>query len=450
MTLLRSGSATDTGLVRSVNQDLAVETGTLFAVADGMGGHAGGEVAARLAVDTLTVAFGAKPTGSGLSEAVNEANRVVFEHSLDNAELRGMGTTLTAAALVNEDDRDVIALVNVGDSRSYRFHDGELTQITVDHSLAEEMVRTGEISESEAAVHPHRHILTRALGVAEDVVVDLWRIQPTRGDRYLLCSDGLTNELEPAQIAEVLDTVSDPQAAADLLVRAARTHGGSDNITVVVVDVVLDDEQGGADGPGPVVAAVAPDFRTAAGGAVAEAPTGTGTEDVEVLSGPEPLKPKFRDRWRARRRARRAARGRRLVTVRTLLFVVLVAAIVAGAFYAIRWYDTNAYYVQVNNNELMIYHGRLGGGVLYKPVEVERTGVTTADIPAYAVAGLVTGIQESSLKAAQAYVAGLVATHHQDVCSQTPTAPGCTPTPTTTTLPVAPGATSTTTTTKVP
>ena len=146
MTLLRSGSATDTGLVRSVNQDLAVETGTLFAVADGMGGHAGGEVAARLAVDTLTVAFGAKPTGAGLSEAVNEANRVVFEHSLDNPELRGMGTTLTAAALVNEDGRDVIALVNVGDSRSYRFHDGELTQITVDHSLAEEMVRSGEIS----------------------------------------------------------------------------------------------------------------------------------------------------------------------------------------------------------------------------------------------------------------------------------------------------------------
>ena len=91
-----------------------------------MGGHAGGEVAARLAVDTLTVAFGAKPTGAGLSEAVSEANRVVFEHSLDNPDLRGMGTTMTAAALVNEDGRDVIALVNVGDSRSYRFHDGQL------------------------------------------------------------------------------------------------------------------------------------------------------------------------------------------------------------------------------------------------------------------------------------------------------------------------------------
>ncbi len=449
MTLLRSGSATDTGLVRSVNQDLAVETGTLFAVADGMGGHAGGEVAARLAVDTLTVAFGAKPTGAGLSEAVNEANRVVFEQSLDNAELRGMGTTMTAAALVNEDGRDIIALVNVGDSRSYRFHEGELTQITVDHSLAEEMVRSGEISESEAAVHPHRHILTRALGVADDVTVDLWRIQPTRGDRFVLCSDGLTNELEPGQIAEVLATVPDPQVAADLLVRAARTHGGSDNITVVVVDVVLDDEQEGVDDAVPAVAAVAADFRTAAEepvGGSPDAPGAEGPEDVEVLPGPELLKPKFRDRWRARRKARRAARGRRLVTVRTLLFVVLVGAVAFGAYYAVRWYDTNAYYVQVNNNELMIYHGRVGGGVLYKPVEVERTGVTTADIPAYAVPGLVTGVQEDSLKAAQTYVAGLVATQHQAVCTQNPAAPGCTPT--TTTLPVAPGAP--TTTTKVP
>jgi PPM family protein phosphatase len=450
MTLLRSGSATDTGLVRSVNQDLAVETGTLFAVADGMGGHAGGEVAARLAVDTLTVAFGSRPSGAGLSEAVNEANRVVHEHSLDNPELRGMGTTLTAAALVNEDGRDVIALVNVGDSRSYRFHDGELTQITVDHSLAEEMVRSGEISESEAAVHPHRHILTRALGVADDVAVDLWRIQPTRGDRFLLCSDGLTNELESEQIAEVLGTVPDPQIAADLLVRAARTHGGSDNITVVVVDVVLDDEPDGVpvDGPvAPAVAAVAADFRTAAEESEPSAPTPAGVEgpaeeDVDVLPGPEPLRPGFRDRWRARRKARRAARGRRLITVRTVLFAVLLGAIVFGAYYAVRWYDTNAYYVQVNNNELMIYHGRVGGGVLYKPVEVQRTGVTTADIPAYAVAGLVKGIQEDSLRAAQTYVAGLVATQREAVCAQNPTAPICATTGT-----GVPGTTGTTTTT---
>ena len=447
MTLLRSGSATDTGLVRSVNQDLAVVTGTLFAVADGMGGHAGGEVAARLAVDTLTVAFGSKPTGSGLSEAVSEANRVVFEHSLDNPELRGMGTTMTAAALVNEDGRDVIALVNVGDSRSYRFHDGLLSQITVDHSLAEEMVRTGELSQSEAAVHPHRHILTRALGVSDDVAVDLWRIQPSRGDRFLLCSDGLTNELDETQIAEVLSTVADPQEAADLLVRAARTHGGSDNITVVVVDVVLDDDEGGGP-PAEAVAAVAPDFRTSTDGGEPP-PPGADDDVVAVLPGPEPLKPKLRDRWRARRKARRAARGRRLITIRTVLFVVILAAILFGAWYAVRWYDTNAYYVQVNDNELMIFHGRVGGGVLYKPVEVERTGYTTADVPPYTIPQLTTGVQEDSLQAAQSYVAGLVASQQATVCAQTPTPAGCPPT-TSTTVPSVTPTTATTTTTKAP
>jgi serine/threonine protein phosphatase PrpC len=435
VTLLRSGSATDTGLVRSINQDLAVETGTLFAVADGMGGHAGGEVAARLAVDTLTVAFGAKPTGAGLSEAVTEANRVVFEHSLDNPDLRGMGTTMTAAALVNEVGKDVIALVNVGDSRSYRFHDGLLAQITVDHSLAEEMVRSGEISAAEAAVHPHRHILTRALGVSEDVVVDLWRIQPSRGDRFLLCSDGLTNELEPLQITEVLATVPDPQIAADLLVRAARTHGGSDNITVVVVDVVVGEED---QVDMPAVAAVAADFSSPAPeeGAVAEPLAELDSEaddSVAVLSGPEPLRPSFRSRWRARRKRRRADRGRRLITVRTVLFAVVLVGILSAAFYAVRWYDTNAYYIQVNNNELMIYHGRVGGGVLYQPVRVERTGFTTADVPAYALAQLCDGVQEDSLKAAQAYVANLALTQRKATGVQNPLASGCPATTTTTT-----------------
>jgi serine/threonine protein phosphatase PrpC len=426
VTLLRSGSATDTGLVRSVNQDLAVETGTLFAVADGMGGHAGGEVAARLAVDTLTVAFGAKPTGAGLSEAVSEANRVVFEHSLDNPDLRGMGTTMTAAALVNEDGKDVIALVNVGDSRSYRFHDGQLAQITVDHSLAEEMVRSGEISEAEAEVHPHRHILTRALGVSDDVVVDIWRIQPSRGDRFLLCSDGLTNELESPQITEVLATVPDPQIAADLLVRAARTHGGSDNITVVVIDVVIGEAD---EADVPAVAAVAADFTSPA--PEEEVPAEPAAEPVDVLPGPEPLRPSLRARWRARRKSRRAARGRRPITVRTVLFAVILVGIVYAAFYAVRWYDTNAYYIQVNNNELMIYHGRIGGGVLYKPVEVERTGVTTADVPAYTLAQLQAGVQEDSLQAAQRYVANLVATQKMATCAQNPFTPGCA-TPTTT------------------
>ena len=401
MTLLRSGSATDTGLVRSVNQDLAVETPTLFAVADGMGGHAGGEVASRLAVDALTLAFGRQPSGSGLSEAVSEANDVVWQHSLENPELRGMGTTMTAIALVNEEGEDVLALVNVGDSRSYRFHDGEISQITTDHSLAEEMVRTGELTSSEAAVHPHRHILTRALGVSSQVAVDLWRIRPVRGDRYLLCSDGLTNELDADQISEVLSSVGDPSRAAELLVQAARTHGGSDNITVVVVDVVVGEEE--AADPADTVAAVNSDFAPAA------TPDEAGPEAERYpASVAEEQPPSRRERRRARRRERRMARGRRLITFRTLLFVVLLGALVAGAFFAVRWYNTNSYFVGVHDNELVIYQGRIGGFLWYHPTEVERTGVTIADVPSTYVAALQAGVEEDSVGAARSYVTNLV------------------------------------------
>ena len=402
MTLLRSGSATDTGLVRSVNQDLAVETPTLFAVADGMGGHAGGEVASRLAVDALAAAFGRQPTGAGLSDAVTDANSVVWQHSLDNPELRGMGTTLTAVALVNEDGHDVLALVNVGDSRCYRFHDGEIAQITTDHSLAEEMVRSGEMTSAEAAVHPHRHIVTRALGVSADVSVDLWRIQPVRGDRFLLCSDGLTNELTTEQISEVLSSVTDPGKAAELLVQAARTHGGSDNITAVVVDVVVGED---GDDSAPAVAAVDSDFAVPA----VPPPEGADSSDevypVSVADEPAPSR---RERRRAKRRAKRLARGRRLITFRTLLFVVLLAAVVVGGFAAIRWYDINSYFVGVDNNELVIYQGRIGGFLWYHPVVVQRTGVTTADVPAIYLQPLQDGVEETSVANARAYISTLV------------------------------------------
>jgi serine/threonine protein phosphatase PrpC len=438
MTLLRSGSATDTGLVRSVNQDLAVETSTLFAVADGMGGHAGGEVAARLAVDALAVAFGRQPTGAGLSQAVTEANAVVWQHSQENPELRGMGTTLTAVGLVNEDGHDVLALVNVGDSRSYRFHEGELSQITTDHSLAEEMVRSGELTTAEAAVHPHRHILTRALGVSSDVAVDLWRIQPMRGDRFLLCSDGLTNELELSQITEVLSSVSDPGRAADLLVQAARTHGGSDNITVVVVDVVVGDDMDSS----PVIAAVNSDFTVVPD--VSE--DDVGPAELYPSAVPEQKPPSRRERRRAKRRERRIARGRRLITYRTLLFVILLGGVLAGAWYAVRWYDTNSYFVGVDHNELVIYQGRIGGFLWYNPVEVQRTGATTADVPATYLDQLNAGVEESSVASAANYVRNLEATKS---CETNPSSSFCSPSASSaTTAPsttAVPGATTTTT-----
>ena len=215
MNELRAGSATHVGRVRSVNQDMVLERPNLYAVADGMGGHAGGEVAARLAVETLEAAFGRSPTSVGLREAVAEANVAVWRESQVHPDLHGMGTTLTALAVVDESGgQATLALANVGDSRAYLFSRGALTQITFDHSLAEERVRLGEMTEAEAAVHPQRHILTRALGVSADVQVDVWELGAPRGTRVLLCSDGLSNEVGPEEIAAILERETDPADAA--------------------------------------------------------------------------------------------------------------------------------------------------------------------------------------------------------------------------------------------
>ncbi len=243
MTVLRSGSVSDVGRVRTVNQDLPLERSNLYAVADGMGGHVGGEVAARVAVETLDQAFERAPTVAGLREAFSEANAAVWHESQANADLRGMGTTLTAMALVGgAGGRDVLALANVGDSRAYVFSGGHLVQVTDDHSLAEERMRHGEMTEAEAAVHPQRHILTRALGVSSEVEADMWELELHTGDRVLLCSDGLSNEVGIDEMAEILRTVDDPEQAAERLVEAANEHGGADNITVVVVDVQVGEE----------------------------------------------------------------------------------------------------------------------------------------------------------------------------------------------------------------
>jgi protein phosphatase len=281
MTVLRAGSATDVGRVRNTNQDRLIAEDKLFAVADGMGGHVGGEVAAGLAVDALRAAFLQDESVNGLRHAVAVANGAVWNRSQHDDDLRGMGTTLTAAALtVGSDGRDVLGLANVGDSRGYLLSDGRVAQITADHSLAEEKVRLGELTEAEAAVHPHRHILTRALGVTPDVDVDLWEVHVRTGDRLLLCSDGLSNELDLATIGQMLSATRDPRRAARALVKAANDHGGGDNITVVVIDVLVGEARatgttfvtpvpaGPASPPGPVQTPVpaSPDLAPPAGG----------------------------------------------------------------------------------------------------------------------------------------------------------------------------------------
>jgi protein phosphatase len=250
MTALQWGAATDEGRVRSENEDAHLVEPLLFVVADGMGGHQAGEVASALAVQTLhaRLADGAHSVDVVVA-AVAEANAAIFHAAHQNDGQRGMGTTLTAIAVLPADGEHVatLALVNVGDSRTYRMRGDTLERITVDHSYVQELVATGHITELEARTHPRRNIVTRALGIEPTVRVDSWVLSMVRGDRFVLCSDGLVDEVPDHEIAMIAGGVAAPQAAADELVAMANRHGGRDNVTVIVVDVLEGLELAAAD-----------------------------------------------------------------------------------------------------------------------------------------------------------------------------------------------------------
>ena len=250
---IEAGVATHVGQVRTGNEDAYLLEPPMYAVADGMGGHRGGEVASQLALTTIAESFrkGAVP----LADQVQAANRAVFERAGADRNLAGMGTTLTAAVIQG----DLAHLVHVGDSRAYLLRAGALRQLTDDHTLVNRMVKAGEITAAEADVHPHRNVLIRALGTEPDVPLDEQDVGLLDGDRLLLCSDGLTGMLTEDQIQAILEsTPKAPQEAADRLVVAANRAGGVDNITVVVLDVLPDDGTNEAEAaPAPAVAAQA-------------------------------------------------------------------------------------------------------------------------------------------------------------------------------------------------
>lgn len=237
---LRAAGYTDVGLVRSSNEDAYLIAEPLFAVADGMGGHQAGEVAAGTTIETLREFAGAiandDDPGSALVETARAANRAVYEKASEDPSLLRMGTTLTAA--IARDGR--LCIAHVGDSRAYLFRDGNLRQLTQDHTLVAEYVRHGRMTEEEAKVHPNRSIITRALGVEPDIPVDTVTLGIRPGDRILLCSDGLYSMVPDEFIASILASVEDTAAAAKQLVEAANSAGGEDNTTVVVIDVEPD------------------------------------------------------------------------------------------------------------------------------------------------------------------------------------------------------------------
>ena len=315
---LRAGASTSAGRVRRNNQDrFLIVDERLFIVADGMGGHVGGEVAAQLTVETLA------RLGPGedmlrvdaVIAQVESANLGILTRARSEPDLRGMGTTLTGIAVVEGDDTTpaLLLVLNVGDSRTYWLRGGDLEQLSEDHSVVGELQREGKLTAVDARTHKSRSVLTRALGVEPDVECDVLEIVPIVGDRFLICSDGLPTELTDQTIAATLRQLRDPQEAAAALVREAVDHGGRDNITVIVVDVVS-----GLDGSGLTADArsrrggnVAPASSSEAAGAARPGPPG---------SPPEPKAP--RRPW--------------IVNLRVVLFFACLAAIVGVVVWTIQ------------------------------------------------------------------------------------------------------------------
>ncbi|MBV9421416.1 MAG: Stp1/IreP family PP2C-type Ser/Thr phosphatase [Solirubrobacterales bacterium] len=243
---------TDTGRQRKDNEDNAFARAPIFVVADGMGGAQAGEVASRIAIEAFEQ--GLPDRGSAeerLADRVREANRRIYERSRSEHERAGMGTTLTAAYV----DDAHLAIAHVGDSRAYRFRDGSLERLTQDHSLVEELVRQQKLTPEQAAEHPQRSIITRALGPEPDVEVDTWTYAARGGDILLLCSDGLTSMVSEERVAEIIASSESLQRAADELVDEANEAGGRDNITVVLFRL---EEVGDGDGDQPTMIGAAP------------------------------------------------------------------------------------------------------------------------------------------------------------------------------------------------
>ena len=248
MTRFFHGVATNTGRVRPVNEDSYLALPPLYAVADGMGGHDAGDVASRLAVEELVkcVIPGSTLDVDSILAALDDANRVIVARGGVN----GMGTTITGLAGVETAGGTHVLVFNVGDSRVYQLTGGRLDQVSVDHSEVQELVLAGTLTREQARTHPRRNIVTRALGSDITVRPDHWLLPAIAGDRFLLCSDGLTSELPDEEILALV-AAPDPQRAATTLVAAANDAGGHDNITVIVVDVDVDDDAGADDATTP-------------------------------------------------------------------------------------------------------------------------------------------------------------------------------------------------------
>lgn len=237
MTVMGWGAVTDRGLVRGVNEDALLADPPVFVVADGMGGHAAGDVASWMAIESFAVLVGpAAISATEAIEAISAANAAILRVAAANPEKAGMGTTLSGLVSVVAGGAEHWMVFNVGDSRVYRLAAGHLEQLTVDHSEVEELVRSGRLTREAARGYGRRNVVTRSLGTDPEPVADSWVFPPVEGERFLICSDGLCNEVIDFDIERCLLAHRAPQEAAEGLLRMALEAGARDNVTVIVVD----------------------------------------------------------------------------------------------------------------------------------------------------------------------------------------------------------------------
>jgi serine/threonine protein phosphatase PrpC len=378
-----AGVSSSVGLVRSANEDSFLVREGLYVVCDGMGGARAGEVASEMACRGLSEIDPAKHGRDDLSRAVTDVNKVIADRSMSEHGLQGMGTTLTGGLIKD----DALTLIHVGDSRAYLMHDDKLSQLTEDHSWVAEMMRRGELTAEQAAVHPHRSIITRALGTDYDVEPDIVEARVEVGDRLLLCSDGLSGMISDERMAEILRQGEGPQKTAAALVDAAVAAGGEDNVTVIVVEFKPDDWQPEEDGleSGQIIVGppdrrknssflVKPSQLKALRPAAAlrrrlgnsEAPfvesdTGAAAA-VAATEGDSP------SHWYRRRR------------VSITVLVVVVLAIAVGCF---ALFNSTVYYVGASNGVVVLYQGLPSGvGSLRFSHQVEQSTVKYDSLPA--------------------------------------------------------------------
>ncbi|MDU0344240.1 protein phosphatase 2C domain-containing protein [Microbacterium sp. KSW2-29] len=233
---LRWAASTDTGRRREVNQDAFLAEYPLFVVADGMGGHLGGEIASASTVDRLrTVVDSGSVSTKNIEKALSRAVKDIIAHPETTDE--GTGTTLTGLYLETHTEEPHWVTLNIGDSRVYLLRDEEIVQVTTDHSVVQELIAAGRLSPEEAENHPYGNVITRAVGPSDSVKPDYLRLDVLDGDRFVVCSDGLTKELTDFGIRHFLAANPDPAAAVDAMMAAALENGGRDNVTIVVLDV---------------------------------------------------------------------------------------------------------------------------------------------------------------------------------------------------------------------